>query len=195
MPLERPSLYSQPSHLAEPLCGHGAMQVRQHSNIVVQHPVRHLVFLAGTFRAVRSLASLYTSACAGCWTRRQDCVVCVNACVEPARRNIMPGIVCERLDPVTMSRLGIDIIREELAQRHLYTAGSKEDLILTLEAYIQQQHESSPPVEANASASSGAASLTQDAPALQSCLAVPAATLPSNDGKDTARPVIFHPAV
>ncbi|XP_049519913.1 uncharacterized protein LOC125944091 [Dermacentor silvarum] len=80
----------------------------------------------------------------------------------------MPGIVWQNLDAVTMSRLGVDLIREELARRQLDLTGSKEELVQRLQADIQQQREATPPVEANESASNAAASLTLDPATLQS---------------------------
>ncbi|KAH7947965.1 hypothetical protein HPB52_017221 [Rhipicephalus sanguineus] len=56
----------------------------------------------------------------------------------------MPGIVWQNLDPVTMSRLGVDLIREELARRQLDITGSKEELFQRLQADIQQQREATP---------------------------------------------------
>ncbi|XP_049522678.1 uncharacterized protein LOC125945146 [Dermacentor silvarum] len=80
----------------------------------------------------------------------------------------MPGIVWQNLDAVTMSRLGVDLIREELARRQLNLTGSKEELVQRLQADIQQQREATPPVETNESASNAAASLTLDPATLQS---------------------------
>lgn len=145
------------------------MQPRKYGNAITKPAfavgpvrVRHFVFLAQAFCAVHSLASLCASALA-CWrTLQQDCVVCVTAYVQPSRRNVMPGIMRELLVSVTMSRLGIDFIREESARRQLDTAGFKEKLIQRLEADIRQQREASPPVGANASASSAAVPLTLD---------------------------------
>lgn len=57
----------------------------------------------------------------------------------------MPGIVWQNLDAVTMSRLGVDLIREELARRQLDLTGSKEELVQRLQADIQQQREATPP--------------------------------------------------
>lgn len=76
----------------------------------------------------------------------------------------MPGIVWERLVSVTMSRLGIDLIREELARQQLDTAGFKEEHIQRLEADIRQQREASPRLK-RMLPSSAAAPLTLD-PAL-----------------------------
>ncbi|XP_049267391.1 uncharacterized protein LOC125756558 [Rhipicephalus sanguineus] len=80
----------------------------------------------------------------------------------------MPGIVWQNLDPVTMSRLGVDLIREELARRQLDITGSKEELFQRLQADIQQQREATPSVETNESASTAAAPLTLDPATLQS---------------------------
>ncbi|KAH6925238.1 hypothetical protein HPB50_002448 [Hyalomma asiaticum] len=80
----------------------------------------------------------------------------------------MPGIVGQYLDPVTMSRLGVDLIREELARRQLDITGSKEELFQHLQAAIQQQREATPSVETNESASTAAAPLTLDPATLQS---------------------------
>lgn len=168
MPLQCSSLHASP-HILRSRCPSlcATTQPRKYANAVTKPafavgPVRHFVFLAQAFCTVHSLASLCASALA-CWrTLQQDCVLCVTACVYPARRHIMPGIVWERLVSVTMSRLFIDLIRKELARRQLDTAGFKEEIIRRLEADIRQQHEASPPVEPKASASSAAVPLTLD---------------------------------
>ncbi|KAH6947460.1 hypothetical protein HPB50_019053 [Hyalomma asiaticum] len=80
----------------------------------------------------------------------------------------MPGIVWQNLDPVTMSHLGVDLMREELARRQLDITGSKEELFQRLQADIQQQREATPSVETNESASTAAAPLTLDPAILQS---------------------------
>ncbi|KAH6925103.1 hypothetical protein HPB50_001015 [Hyalomma asiaticum] len=80
----------------------------------------------------------------------------------------MPGIVWQNLDPMTMSRLGVDLICEELARRRLDITGSKEELFQSLQADIQQQRDATPSVETNEYASTAAAPLTLDPATLQS---------------------------
>lgn len=80
----------------------------------------------------------------------------------------MLGIVWQNLDPVTMSRLGVYLIREELARRQLDITGSKEELSQRFQADIQQQREATASVETNESASTAAAPLTLDPATLQS---------------------------
>ena len=56
----------------------------------------------------------------------------------------MPGIVWDQLDAITMSRLGVELIKEELARRELDITGSKEELIQRLTADITARREASP---------------------------------------------------
>ncbi|KAH7976888.1 hypothetical protein HPB52_021010 [Rhipicephalus sanguineus] len=102
----------------------------------------------------------------------------------------MPGIVWAQVDPVAMSRLGIKLMREELARRQLDNTGSKEDPIQRLEAEIQQQREATPPpspVETNASAPTAEVPLTLDLATLQS-LALLFQQLPRPTAKVTTLP-------
>ncbi|KAH6947258.1 hypothetical protein HPB50_017838 [Hyalomma asiaticum] len=122
----RLSNHAQPSHLAqstpEPLCSHSATQECQRIDVP---PFVSL-----------SLPEHFPP------SARFHVRTCVR--LLPARRNAMPGIVWQNLDPVTMSRLGVDLIREELARRQLDITGSKEELFQRLQAAIQQQHEATP---------------------------------------------------
>ncbi|KAG0413227.1 hypothetical protein HPB47_009618 [Ixodes persulcatus] len=58
----------------------------------------------------------------------------------------MPGILWDQLDDITMSRLSVELIKEELANRQLDITGPKEELIKRLTADIAARREASPPV-------------------------------------------------
>ncbi|XP_072144209.1 uncharacterized protein [Dermacentor andersoni] len=80
----------------------------------------------------------------------------------------MPGIIWEELDSTTMSRLGVDLIRDELARRKLESTGSKEELIQRLEADIHQRREAMPRSSVKRGATAGNSGLTLDTATLES---------------------------
>ncbi|KAH6932850.1 hypothetical protein HPB50_010244 [Hyalomma asiaticum] len=56
----------------------------------------------------------------------------------------MPGIHWHELDKATMSRLSVELLREELERRNLETTGTKDDLVQRLHNDIQTNHEPTP---------------------------------------------------
>ncbi|KAH6920369.1 hypothetical protein HPB50_028642 [Hyalomma asiaticum] len=54
----------------------------------------------------------------------------------------MPGIHWHELDKATMSRLSVELLREELQRRNLETTGTKDDLVQRLHNDIQTNRES-----------------------------------------------------
>lgn len=122
MPLQRPSLHSQP-HIwrsrRPSLCE--ATQPRKYADaitkpaIVVRQPCAILPSSFERFEPfARSPSCARLRALAGGRGSKIVLCACPLGYSQPARMNVMPGIVWERLDPVTTSRLGIDLIRQEL---------------------------------------------------------------------------------
>ncbi|XP_070384403.1 uncharacterized protein [Dermacentor albipictus] len=80
----------------------------------------------------------------------------------------MPGIIWEELDSTTMSRLGVDLIRDELARRELESTGSKEELIQRLEADIHQRREATPRSSVERASTAGNSGFTLETATLES---------------------------
>ncbi|XP_075544018.1 uncharacterized protein LOC142578525 [Dermacentor variabilis] len=80
----------------------------------------------------------------------------------------MPGIIWEEIDSTTMSRLGVDLIRDELARRELESTGSKEELIQRLEADIHQRPEATPRSSVERAGTAGNSGFTLDTATLES---------------------------
>ncbi|KAH7935996.1 hypothetical protein HPB52_016335 [Rhipicephalus sanguineus] len=56
----------------------------------------------------------------------------------------MPGILWHELDTATMSRLSVELLREELERRSLETTGTKDELVQRLHKDIQESRDSTP---------------------------------------------------
>ncbi|KAH7939781.1 hypothetical protein HPB52_017373 [Rhipicephalus sanguineus] len=56
----------------------------------------------------------------------------------------MPGILWHELDTATMSRLSVELLREELERRSLETTGTKDQLVQRLHKDIQESRDSTP---------------------------------------------------
>ncbi|KAH7935803.1 hypothetical protein HPB52_013718 [Rhipicephalus sanguineus] len=56
----------------------------------------------------------------------------------------MPGILWHELDTATMSRLSVELLREELERRSLETTGTKDELVQRQHKDIQESRDSTP---------------------------------------------------